>query len=183
MLLHLNVVPSSFTLALLNPRSLSSRSFRIPSDVATLEKIANVEEVRVVEIPASNGVGAARSIAQAYGCAATGGSELGLTASTLDELMAAPVVPSHGPRDVVLRLDTLFSLGFWKPFPKFQFGSTDRAFGTPGAGGSFGFADPDTGIGFAYVMNRLGFNMSSDPRELALRQALFRDVLDARPQI
>ena len=49
-------------------------------------------------------------------------------------------------------------------------------------GGSFGFADPDTGIGFGYVMNRLGFHLVSDPRELAVRQALFRDVLGARPQ-
>ena len=62
------------------------------------------------------------------------------------------------------------------------FGSSDKAFGTPGFGGSFGFADPDTGVGFAYVMNRLGFHLCSDPRELALRQALFRDVLGARPQ-
>jgi hypothetical protein len=31
---------------------------------------------------------------------------------------------------------------------------------------------PDTGIGFGYVMNRMGFHLCSDPRELALRQAL-----------
>jgi len=42
------------------------------------------------------------------------------------------------------------SLGFMKPFPKFVFGSSEKAFGTPGLGGSFGFADPDTGIGFAF---------------------------------
>jgi hypothetical protein len=33
------------------------------------------------------------------------------------------------------------------------------------------------------VMNRLGFHLCSDPRELAVRQALFRDVLGARPQM
>jgi CubicO group peptidase (beta-lactamase class C family) len=55
-----------------------------------------------------------------------------------------------------------------------------NAFGTPGAGGSFGFADPVTGIGFGYVMNRMGLFRVSDPRELTLRQALFRDVLGAR---
>jgi CubicO group peptidase (beta-lactamase class C family) len=87
-----------------------------------------------------------------------------------------------GLRDKVLHLDTMFSLGFIKPFSKFVFGSSNKAFGTPGAGGSFGFADPDTGIGFAYVMNRMGFHLWNDPRALALRQALFRDVLRARPQ-
>jgi CubicO group peptidase (beta-lactamase class C family) len=75
--------------------------------------------------------------------------------------------------DVVLRTDTIFSLGYVKPFPRFRFGSrAGLAFGTPGAGGSFGFADPDTGIGFAYAMNRTGFKLWDDPRELALRQAL-----------
>jgi CubicO group peptidase (beta-lactamase class C family) len=62
------------------------------------------------------------------------------------------------------------------------FGSSGKAFGTPGFGGSFGFADPDTGVGFGYVMNRLGFHLVSDPRELAIRQALFHDVLGARLQ-
>jgi CubicO group peptidase (beta-lactamase class C family) len=57
-----------------------------------------------------------------------------------------------------------------------------NALGTRGAGGSFAFADPDTGVGFAYVMNRMGVHPCSDPRELAVRQALFRDVLRARPQ-
>ena len=32
-------------------------------------------------------------------------------------------------------------------------------------------------------MNRMGYHIFSDPRELALRQALFRDVLGARTQI
>jgi CubicO group peptidase (beta-lactamase class C family) len=81
----------------------------------------------------------------------------------------------------VLNVTTNFALGFAKPLPQFSFGSTDKAFGTPGFGGSFGFADPDTGIGFAYVMNRLGFHLYSDPRELALRNALMQ-VIGARPQ-
>lgn len=59
----------------------------------------------------------------------------------------------------------------------------EQTWRTPGVGGSFGFADPDTGIGYGYVMNKLGFHLVSDPRELALRHALFHGVLGARPQV
>ena len=57
-----------------------------------------------------------------------------------------------------------------------MFGSSPRAFGTPGAGGSFGFADPDARLGFAYVMNKLDFYMFDDPREKALRDAVHRAI-------
>src|ERR1700733_13628617 len=180
-LLHLNAMPPRLALALLNPFGLTGRSVNLPNDIDAMRDF-NREEVRTVEIPAANGIGTARAVARAYGCAATGGRELGLTADTLDALTRSAVAPTGGIRDKVLHLNSLFSLGYCKPVPHFNFGSSDRAFGTPGLGGSFGFADPDTGVGFAYVMNRLGFHLWSDPRELPLRQALFRDVLGARPQ-
>ena len=121
-------------------------------------------------------------MAKAYGSVATGGSDLGITPSTLDALTQPATPPTNGMRDKVMNVDSVFSLGYFKPFPTFQFGSSSKAFGTPGLGGSFGFADPDTGIGFGYVMNRLGFHPWSDPRQLALRHTLFHDVLGARPQ-
>ena len=179
-LLHLNTMPPAFVVGLLNPFSLTGRAFETPGS----RKLAdlNREELRTVEMPASNGIGTARSVAKLYGCVATGGAEIGITPGTLSCLINAAVPPSKGLRDKVFHVDTVFSLGFMKPFPKFKFGSSDKAFGTPGAGGSFGMADPDTGIGFGYVMNRLGFHLWSDPRELALRQVLFHDILGARSQ-
>lgn len=180
-LLHLNTMPAGFALSLLNPFSMASKSVNIPNDVDVMNDF-NGDEVRTVEMPAANGIGTARAVAKAYGCAATGGHELGLTPDTLDALTRQAVMPTGGLRDRVLHVDTAFSLGYCKPVSHFRFGSTDKAFGTPGFGGSFGFADPDTGVGFAYVMNRLGFHLWSDPRELALRQALFHHVLGARPQ-
>jgi CubicO group peptidase (beta-lactamase class C family) len=180
MMLHLNVLPMRFVAATFNSRSLTSRAFTIRG-MSTLDD-NNRDDVRAVEIPASNGIGTARSVAKAYGSVATGGSDLGLAASTLDALIQPATPPTHGMRDKVLHVDTVFSLGYFKPFPTFQFGSSSKAFGTPGLGGSFGFADPDTGIGFAYVMNRLGFHVWSDPRELALRQVLFHEIVGARSQ-
>ena len=179
-LLHLNTLPPRFVMSLLNPRSLTARAAHAPG-LRHLEDI-NRDELRTVEMPAVNGTGTVRSVAKLYGSAATGGSEIGLTATTLDALIDPAVPPTKSVRDRVLQVDTVFSLGFVKPFPAFAFGSSDKAFGTPGAGGSFGFADPDTGIGYTYAMNKLGFHIWSDPRELALRRVLFEDVLKARPQ-
>ena len=180
-LLHLNAMAPRLALALLNPFGLTGRTVNLPNDVDAMRDF-NREEVRTVEIPAANGIGDARAVAKAYGCVATGGSELGLTTDTLDALTRSAVAPTGGIKDKVLHVDSVFSLGYCKPVSHFCFGSSDKAFGTPGLGGSFGFADPDTGVGFAYVMNRLGFHLWSDPREIGVRQALFRDVLGARPQ-
>ncbi|MFE3059842.1 serine hydrolase domain-containing protein [Nocardia sp. NPDC059239] len=180
MLLNMNAMPPRLVMALLNPRSLSTRAIAAPG-VKFLEEYNN-EELRVMEMPAANGIGTARAVAKLYGSAATGDAYLGLTPAVIDALATPASTPANGLRDKVLHVDTMFSLGFMKPFPKFIFGSSQRAFGTPGAGGSFGFADPDTGIGFAYVMNRMGFHIWNDPRELALREALFHNVLGVRPQ-
>ncbi|CAN5650538.1 serine hydrolase domain-containing protein [soil metagenome] len=181
-LLHLREMPPGFLAMALNPVGLTAKATAVPTDVNAYAGDYNRDDVRAVEIPSANGTGTARAVAQLYGAAATGGAALGLNSTTFDALTAPPRDPSGGVRDKVLNMDSEYSLGFCKPFAKFQFGSSGRAFGTPGFGGSFGFADPDTGIGFAYVMNRSGFHLISDPRELALRQALFRDVLGARPQ-
>lgn len=181
MLLHLNTLPARFVAAAVNPFGLTARTLLNPKGIGDTHAY-NEEHVRAIEIPAANGIGTARAVAKAYGCAATGGCHLGLTPGTVDELTRPAVAPTKGLRDVVLQVDTTFSLGYIKPFPKFTFGSSDKAFGTPGAGGSFGFADPDTGVGFAYAMNRAGFHLYNDPRELALRQVLFHDILGARSQ-
>ena len=181
LLLHLNTMPLGFVAALLNPFSLTARSTIIAKEIKDFANF-NRDDLRVVEMPASNGIGTARAVANLYGSAATGGSEIGLTPSTLAALQKPALAPTNGVRDKVLHVDTSFSLGFMKPVPVCVFGSSDNAFGTPGMGGSFGFADPDTGIGFAYVMNKLGFHLVSDPRELALRHVLFHDILGTRPQ-
>jgi CubicO group peptidase (beta-lactamase class C family) len=93
-------------------------------------------------MPFVNGTATARSIAKLYGNAATGGSELGLSQSVRDAWEGPAVPPSLGLRDKVLHADTSFSLGSGRPTSDYVFGSTERAFGWNGMGGSFGFADP-----------------------------------------
>ena len=64
-------------------------------------------------------------------------------------------------------------MGFMKPFPILPFGSSGRSYGHTGMGGSFGFADPAAKLGYAYAMNRGGFSLPTDPREVALRTAVY----------
>lgn len=180
--LHMHEMPPPFVAGFLNPRSVTSRAFANPKVLSELAGYNRMDVLRL-ELPAANGTGEPRAIAKAYGAMATGGAELGITRETLGALEQPARPPSGGLRDVVLRLDSIFSLGYVKSFPKFRFGTAaGRAYGTPGAGGSFGFADPDTGIGFAYAMNRTGFKLWDDRREVALRDALYRTVLGEMPQ-
>ncbi len=65
-----------------------------------------------------------------------------------------------------------FSLGFMKSTAVWPFGSA-RSFGSPGAGGSLGFADPEAGIGYGYVTSQMGTSLTGDPRDVALREALY----------
>jgi CubicO group peptidase (beta-lactamase class C family) len=126
---------------------------------------------RNLEIPSGGGIGSAQAIAHAYGVFATGGRELGLRPETLAELEAPARPPVHGFHDRCLNGEVEFSLGFMKPSPTWRFGGP-RAFGAPGAGGSLGFADPGTGIGYGYVTNQMGTKLDGDPRDEALRIAL-----------
>jgi CubicO group peptidase (beta-lactamase class C family) len=126
------------------------------------------------EIPAGNGVGTARAIARAYSAFAEGGAELGVTPATLDAITA--VRDPESSRDAVMGVPSWLSLGFLRPGPELDWGTTRRAFGAPGAGGSFGVADPDSRLGYAYVMNNMEFQMFDDPREKALRDAVHSSI-------
>jgi CubicO group peptidase (beta-lactamase class C family) len=170
--LHAHQMPNRLLLAMLNPRSTTAKAFTNPRLLATKMATINRRDVLALEFPSMNGVGEVRAIAKVYGALATGGSALGLRQATVDELEAeAPV-----GFDRVFRLDSAFTMGFMKPFPILPFGTSSRSYGHTGMGGSFGFADPDRGIGYAYAMNRGGHSLPTDPREFALRNALYESI-------
>jgi CubicO group peptidase (beta-lactamase class C family) len=177
--LHPRGMPAAMLAAFLRPSSLTARVFANPR----LRSTAGLDapEYRVVENPAGGGIGQVRSVARAYSELATGGHALGFSAATLDELTAPPRPPTEVTRDQVLMTDAAFALGFARPGPGFAFGSSSRAFGHPGAGGSFAFADPDLELSFAYAPNRLGHHLRDDPREIALRAAVYQCVREGVP--
>jgi CubicO group peptidase (beta-lactamase class C family) len=167
-LLALRYTPVAVTMKMIRPGSLLRRSF------IGLSADPNDRRYLAVEVPAGNGVGTARAMARAYSCFAEGGAELGITPDTFARITAPPVGSS--PMDEVLGVPSYFSLGFLRPGPEITFGSSPRAFGAPGAGGSFAFADPDARLGYAYAMNKLDFYLEDDPREKALRDAVHRAI-------
>ena len=126
---------------------------------------------RNFEIPSGGGVGTARAIARAYSAFAIGGV-LGLRPDTLNLLAAPAWPPARGFFDECMRADAQFSLGFMKPSQGVPFG-TPAAFGSPGAGGAMGFADPAMQIGYGYVTCKMGTRLSGDSRDVALRDALY----------
>jgi CubicO group peptidase (beta-lactamase class C family) len=137
--------------------------------------VFNKHEVRAAELPAANGVTNARSLARMY--AGTIGSVEGCEAGALltpQQVAAASTTQTSGA-DQVLMFETTFGLGFMTSSPFSPYGGR-RSFGHAGAGGSVGFADPERGIGFGYVMNRMMTNLSGDPRSRGLVAAVYEAI-------
>ncbi len=167
--------PVRLTLAVMNPRANIIRALAgsmFPHDEQRIY-------ARNFEVPAGGGVGTARAMARAYSVFATGGQELRLRPETLQALSAPAVPPTRGFYDECLMGDGVqFSLGFMKHCPVWSFGN-EGSFGSPGTGGSLGFADPKAGIGYAYVTSKVGTAITGDPRELALRNAVYAIISPA----
>jgi CubicO group peptidase (beta-lactamase class C family) len=164
-----------FMLVAMNPRSNIHRALSVNPGTGIYQDAQRIY-ARNLEVPSGGGVGTARGIAHAYSDFATGGRELSLGKGTL-ELLAAPAIPpARGFYDECMKTSGVqFSLGFMKPGTVWKFGSAS-SFGSPGAGGSLGFADPVAGVGYAYVTSQMGTRLTGDPRELALRDALYTAI-------
>jgi CubicO group peptidase (beta-lactamase class C family) len=161
--------PIRLAIDALNPRSNITRALRgseLPIDEARIY-------ARDLEVPSGGAVGTARAIARAYSVFATAGRELALRPETLALLAAPAVPPARGFYDECMKTDGVpFSLGFMKSTPALPFGHPG-SFGAPGAGGALGFADPTAGVGYAYVTCGMGTRLTGDPRDVALRSALY----------
>jgi CubicO group peptidase (beta-lactamase class C family) len=149
-----------FLKAYADTSSLTHRAFSCPHGLFSVSSM-NTAAARLSSFPAFGGVGSARALAKFYGMLACGGTLDGV------EIMAPGAIAPMSTRrvngfDQVLRMETAFGTGVMlDPLDgngqktRFTFGRSMSAFGQPGAGGSFGFADPERRIGFAYVMNQM----------------------------
>ena len=79
--------------------------------------------------------------------------------------------------DECMKVDGVqFSLGFMKPSTVWPFGNA-TSYGSPRSGGSLGLADPTAGVGYAYVTSQMCTRLTGDPRDVALREALYSSIL------
>jgi CubicO group peptidase (beta-lactamase class C family) len=164
----------------IGPHTMLGKALGAPSGVFTEnDTVFNLPEVRSAEIPAANGVTDARSLARFY-AGLIGGLDGGPSGALLDDeqIARASERQTHGP-DKVLYFHTTFGLGFMTSSVFAPYGGP-AAFGHAGAGGSVGFADPEHGIGFGYVMNRMLANLSGDPRTRGLIGAVY-DAIGVEP--
>jgi CubicO group peptidase (beta-lactamase class C family) len=129
------------------------------------------------EIPAANGVTTARGLAKMYGAIANGGRIDGTQFLSQELVAGLTGRPNFRPdRNIFVPLS--FHLGYHAvPFPP----GFMPGFGHAGLAGSVGWADPATGLAFAFVHNRLLTPMLLDQVSFAgLHALLRRDAARAR---
>ena len=128
----------------------------------------NTRPFHATEMPAANGITNARSLAKMY--AATVGEVDGVRILGADAMSAASAEAVRGS-DHCLVAETRFGMGFMLDNATVPLVGPN-AFGHAGAGGSLGHADPDSGIGYGYVMNQMLGGIAGDPRTVALNDAV-----------
>lgn len=131
----------------------------------------NTAEWRQAEIPSTNMHASAQGVARLYSALAHGGLFKGTELVSQETLTHATTEVSCG-EDRVLGRNSRFAHGFQIPLPERGFGPHPEAFGHYGAGGSVGFCDPVSRVGFGYVMNQMGPRWQN-PRNKALMDALY----------
>ncbi|MGW2601521.1 serine hydrolase domain-containing protein [Streptomyces klenkii] len=150
-----------------DPESLTRRAFAAISPAAD----ENDPAYRAAELPASAGIATADALARFYASLigdVDGVRRLFAPAT----LTLARTEESAGP-DKVLVVNTRFGLGYMLHGPASPL-LAPGSFGHPGRGGSLAFADPESGLSFAYVTNGMQKNVTADPRAQALVRAVSR---------
>jgi len=137
----------------------------------------NTREWREAEIPSANGHGTAESLAKLFGILSSGGERDGKRIISTETLKLALTPLSEGPDTVILGEPIRFGVGYdlglgittirGTPHPS-------RIFGHCGVGGTVAFGDPETGLGYGFLCNRM-----HKPKDLyQTSNRLTRTVLD-----
>ena len=135
--------PSDFFRAFGDPNSLTRRALSEPGGVLT-PSVMNTPAMRTASIPSLGAIATADALARFYSLLASPNSFFN------DKSRLQMQTTLSSGLDRVLLEQTSFSAGFMtNDFG--VYGTSRSAFGHPGAGGSLGFADPQLGLGFAFI--------------------------------
>ncbi len=157
--------PGPFSKAFGDPSSLTRRALSEPGGPLT-PAVMNTPAMRSAAIPSLGVISTADALACFYSLLASGGSPF-----FREEMLAAmSTTVSSGP-DRVLIDATSFSAGFMTNVHG-VYGSSPTAFGHPGAGGALAFADPEQGLGFAFIPSAMHPGALPGPRTRTLVAAL-----------
>jgi CubicO group peptidase (beta-lactamase class C family) len=166
-------MPADFSSTLLARALNAGGAFKDPGWV-------NRRAWHAAEVPAANGITNAASLSRLYagliGTVEGGPTERLLTPEQVDE---ARIVRTFGPDQVFLSLgfpmEQHIGQGFWVSSPFAPFGG-EGSFGHTGAGGSYGFADPENNLAVGYVMNKMASGMLGDPRARRLIKGVYASI-------
>lgn len=157
--------------------TFTRRAFSSPRGLHSIHEM-NDTRAWSAGLPALGGVGTASALAKFYQAA------IGSIPSPLPvRVRQALATPQSAGDDRVLLRPTVFTCGAQQdPLDgegrklRKIYGPSISAFGHPGAGGSHGFGDPETGISFAYVMNQMDLSVMPGIKCVEMVDALFSEL-------
>jgi CubicO group peptidase (beta-lactamase class C family) len=153
-----------------DPSTMVGAAFNNPS---MSSNTVNSREWRGAEIPAANGHGTASALARIYGALAAGGEIDGVRILEAPSILRARTEEVSGPDATLGQMPMRYGLGFMLRSDFMPLSPSPNAFGHPGAGGSIGMADPDAGVGFGYVMNKMQMGLVGGPTAFAVIKTFF----------
>lgn len=169
-----------FARAIADPYSLAHRAYTRPAKLPGALAEWNTPRIRAASLPSLGGIASAQGLAKFYAMLANGGTQEGRTFFKRQTLDWMSTRLSQGV-DHVLQCEMAFSAGFMMdPLDnngqktRFLFGKSVSAFGHIGVGGSLGFADPERGIGFAYLMSHWEAGVLPRERCTGLVDAIYK---------
>jgi len=169
--------PSAFDTAMRRDRGSIQNLFGFNSGAWPRTGI-NTRTGHAAQIGAAGGITNGRGLAGLYAPAARPGTPGPVVVDASTAIRMAR--PSREGVDLTMLIPTRFSTGFMLPMDNRAAYGPDasvlmgpRAFGHCGAGGSFGFADPEHAMSVGYAMNQQGAGMLINDRGVALIEALY----------
>ncbi|MGQ0624572.1 MAG: serine hydrolase domain-containing protein [Sporichthyaceae bacterium] len=157
--------PDPLLMLIADPAALAHRTFFVR---AGLLGAMNDQSLWKAQLPAANGIANARALATMYAACLHEVDGVRLLPA---ESVRAAMVPQSVGRDLVIGTDDRFGTGFQLSFDRRPMAG-DGSFGHYGLGGSVGFAHPEHGLAFGYVVNQMLPGGAVDPRSTALVAAV-----------